>query len=398
MHQETLYVQMFGEFSLTYADKQISCQGNRSKLIWNLLAYLLIHRGEFVPAEELIYVLWKHEKNDNPASAMRTAIHRVRAMLNDLVGDASVPFLIFKNGGYMWNPEVNTVVDTDTFEKLVASVSDSEDAIGAHLAALDVYRGKLLALQSSELWVMPLQTYYHNLYEALVDGVAPLLEANGRRDECIRLCSQALAIDAYSEKIYQHLMRSLLAKGDRQNVIRTYEHMSKLLLSTFGVMPDQESRALYREALSADAQVGAISPEIAQEQLLEQGEIHGALVCDYDFFKMMYQAHARAIVRSGQVIHTVLLTLKPKGPRPVADRSISLAMDNLENHLRAALRKGDLIARCSSSQFMIMLLSSSYENSCKVCKRFIASFEKKYPHSPLCVDHYVQAMIPSTQS
>lgn len=398
MHQETLYVQMFGEFTLTYAGKQISCQSNRSKLIWNLLAYLLIHRGEFVPAEELIYVLWKHEKNENPSSAMRTAIHRVRAMLNDLVGDSPVPFLIFKNGGYMWNPDANTVVDTDTFEALAASVSDGADSIGAHLAALDVYRGKFLALQSSELWAMPLQTYYHNLYEKLVDGVAPLLEADNRRDECIQLCRQALAIDAYSEKIYQHLMRSLLAKGDRQNVIRTYEHMSKLLLATFGVMPDQESRALYREALSADAQGSAISPEIAQEQLLEPGKISGALVCDYDFFKMMYRAQARSIVRSGQVIHTVLLTLKPKGPHPVAARSISLAMDNLEKHLSAALRKGDLIARCSSSQFMIMLHSSSYENSCNVCKRFISSFEKKYPHSPIFVDPYVQAMVPSTQS
>ena len=391
-------MQMFGEFTLTYADKQISCKGSRSKLIWNLLAYLLVHRGELVPAEELIYVLWKREKNENPASAMRTAIHRVRAMLNKLVDDSSVPFLVKKNGGYMWNPEVNTVVDTDTFEKLIASVSGSEDEISAYLAALDVYRGKFLTLQSSELWVMPLQTYYHNLYEALVDGVAPLLEATDRRDECIRLCSEALAIDAYSEKIYQHLMRALLAKGDRQNVIRTYEHMSKLLLATFGVMPDQESKDLYQEALSADAQTSEISPENAQEQLLERGEINGALVCDYNFFKMMYQAQARSIVRSGLVIHTVLLTLKPKGAHAVADRSISLAMDNLENHLCVSLRKGDLIARCSSSQFMVMLFSSNYENSCKVCNRFISSFERKYPHSPIFVDHYVQAMIPSTQS
>ena len=139
-------------------------------------------------------------------------------------------------------------------------------------------------------------------------------------------------------------------------------------------------------------------PETAQHQLTEQGEINGALVCDYDFFKMMYQAQARTIVRSGLVIHTALLTLKPRGMREVSDRSISLAMDNLENHLSAALRKGDVITRCSASQFMIMCPSCNYENCCKVCQRFIASFERRYPHSPIYVDYYVQALVPSTRS
>lgn len=395
MSQETLYVQMFGDLSLTYGEKRISCQGSRSRLTWNILAYLLIRRGEVVPSDELISILGKQEKNDDPSSAMRTAIHRVRALLSDL---ADVQFLVRKNGGYMWAPEVATLVDTDVFEDLASSVSGSADEVSACLAALDVYKGKFLPQQSSELWAMPLQTYYHNMYEALVEGVIPLLEARGDHGACIRLCDRALAIDAYSEKLYQHRMRSLLADGDRQSVIQTYEQMSKLFLSTFGVMPDQESRALYREALSAGSRGGAISPETAREQLTEQGEISRALICDYDLFKMLYQAQARTIVRTGQVIHTALLTLKPREQREVSDRSISIAMDNLEELMGAALRKGDVIARCSASQFMIMLPSANYENSVKVCRRFIAAFEKRYPHSPIYVDYHVQALIPSTRS
>lgn len=398
MPQNTLYVQMFGDFSLTYGDKQISCQNSRSKLIWNIFAYLLIHRGEFVPADELISILWKQEKNDNPAGAMRTAMHRARTMLNDLVGDDSLQIVIFKNGGYMWNPDVKTVVDMDVFEELSASVIGSEDEVAACQAALDVYKGKFLPMQSSELWVMPLQTYYHNVYETLIDGVIPLLEGQRRYGECIQICNRALQIDSYSEKIHQQLMRSLLAEGEREEVIRVYEEMSKLFLTTFGIMPDQESRALYREALQTDKRTSVISPEMMQEQLCEQGEIHGALICDYDYFKMMYQAQARAVVRSGLVIHTALLTLKPRGSRDVSDKSIRLAMDNLENHLSRALRKGDVIARCTASQFIIMLQSANYENSCKVCQRFVASFERKYPHSPIYVDYYVQALVPSTRS
>ena len=397
MDTNILQVRMFGTFSMTYADRQISCTGSRSKLIWNILACLLCHRDEFISAEDLISVIWKHEKNDNPAGAMRTAIHRARSMMNELTGDADIPFLISKNGGYRWNPDVKMTLDTDEFETLYIRATERED-LDAGLAALELYDGKFLPLQSSEMWVMPIQTYYHNLFETLVDRVIPALEKSGRYGDGIRICRKALQIDSYSEKVYQHLMRMLLVENDRQEVVRVYEEMSKLLLSTFGIMPDQESRALYREALLADKDHTVISPEVAQEQLTEQGEINGALVCDYDFFRMMYQAQARAIVRSGQVIHTALLTLKSRSQKEVPEKSLALAMDNLEKHLSRCLRKGDVIARCSSSQFMVMLPSANYENSCKVCQRCIAVFDRKHPHSPVYVDYYVQPLIPSTKS
>lgn len=395
MAQDILQVHMLGKFTLTYGDRQIGCTGNRSKLIWNLLAYLLIHRGEVIPTEDLIPIVWKHEKNGNPSGAMRTAIHRARTLLNELTEEGASQFLVSKNGGYMWNPDVDMVIDLEEFERLATSDNRSVEMC---IAALELYSGKFLPMQSSEMWAMPVQAYYHNLFESMILQALPALEQEKRYEEGIAICNRALQVDPYSESVYQYLMRFLLMADERQEVIRVYEEMSKLLLATFGVLPDQESRALYREALNSVKGSSTVSPETAREQLSEQGEINGALVCDYDFFKMLYQAQARTIVRSGQVIHTVLLTLKGRNRREVSARSISLAMDNLEKHLSASLRKGDVITRCSSSQFMIMLPSANYENSCKVCKRFISSFEKKHPHSPVYVDYYVQALVPSTRS
>ena len=72
---------MLGTFSLTYGDKQINCVSNRSKLIWNILAYLICHRGEVVYTEDLISAVWDASKNANPSGAMRTAIFRARQML-----------------------------------------------------------------------------------------------------------------------------------------------------------------------------------------------------------------------------------------------------------------------------------------------------------------------------
>lgn len=389
---------MLGKFTLTYAGRQISCDSNRSKLLWNLLAYLLCHRKEFVSTEKLISVLWKQEKNDNPAGAMRTAMYRARSMLSELSEDASFQFLISKNGGYSWNPDLEIVIDIEEFDKLVRSAIEDENGVASGLNALKLYEGKFLPVQSSEMWVMPVQAYYHNLYESLFERVVPILEQEARYEEGIAICNKGLQIDPYSEKTYQHLMRFLLNVGENQEVVRVYEEMSKLLLSTFGIMPDQESKALYQKALDSARDMNIVSPETAQEQLCEHNEITGALVCDYDFFKKLYQAQARTIVRSGQVIHTALLTLKSRNGREISGKSLSVAMDNLEKHLSQSLRKGDVVTRCSSSQFMIMLPSANYENSCKVCQRCVAVFERKHPHSPVYVDFYVQPLIPSTRS
>ena len=395
MFHHILKIQTMGKFTFTYGERQLICS-SRSKLIWNILAYLLCHRGEFVSTEELISIAWNQEKNDNPAGAMRTAIHRARSLLKDL--DPDLDFLISKNGGYMWNPEVEMDVDIDRLDKLASAVNADPEDLTSCLAALDLYQGKFLPIQASEIWVMPIQTYYHNVYEWLLHQALPCLEKNNNTEDGIRICRQAISIDPYAEKNYQHLMRFLLTEGDRQEVVRLYEEMSKLLLSTFGIMPDQESRSLYRQALESVKNTSVITPEDARNDLCEQGAITGALVCDYDFFRIMYQAQARTIVRSGQVIHTVLLTLKSRQKREVSEKSLALAMDNLERHMCRALRKGDVITRCSSSQFLVMLPSANYENSCKVCQRFIGSFEKKYPHSPIYVDFYVQALDPSTRS
>ncbi len=399
MDSDVLHVQMFSTFTLTYKNVSIRCDNNRSKRIWALLAYLIYHRGKTVSSDELMSLLWSSDKSDNPAGAMKTALHRARALLDTLYPGAGHNMLLYKNGGYSWNTDIPAVIDTDEFEALLSDrqASDAESANEAarYSKALSLYVGDFLSMQSSETWVMPIQTYYRNLYVEALSRAMPILQKEGQLREAADFCRRAIQIDPYEEEFYRHLMRCLLALDQRADVVTVYEDMSKLLLSTFGVMPDQESRSLYREALRT-VNTHVLAPETLLEQLTEAGTIRGALLCDYDFFKMLYQAKARMLARSGDAIHIVLLTLQSRQKQNFAKRSIELAMDNLEEHLCTALRKGDVISRCSASQFVIMLPQANYENSCMVCRRFIESFEKKYPHSPIRIDFFVHSLTPST--
>lgn len=398
MEELSVKVCLFGELSVSLGNNTITCSGTRSKKVWNLLAYLFYHRGRSVTSDEITSLLWNNT-GESPKNAMKTALHRTRTLLDSLAENLGHKVILFKDGGYYLNPDVEITVDVEEFDSLIRSARDAspDEATDLYLRAISIYKGDFANILSSESWVIPISAYYHNLYVSTVEKIVPKLEEAKRFKDGIDVAKAALRVDPYHEHFYQLLMRCLLQIGARDEVVTVYEEMSKLLLSTFGVMPDKESRSMYREALKT-VNISTVSPDAVKEQLTEIGNISGALLCDYDFFRMMYQAKARMIARTGDAIHIALLTLQSRTKSDIAPKSIEIAMDNLEKHLCTSLRKGDLIARCSVSQFVIMLPQANYENSCAVCQRFIDSFERKYPHSPLKINYFVHSVTPSTDN
>ena len=69
-------------------------------------------------------------------------------------------------------------------------------------------------------------------------------------------------------------------------------------------------------------------------------------------------------------------------------------MEKLPPLLRGNLRRGDVISRCSVSQFVIMLPQANYENSCMVAERLTGAFYRRYPHSSARLRCMVQPLIP----
>ncbi len=394
----TVHVQMFGTFSICGAGGRVDDTQNRSKKVWALLAILLCNHGHVVPQSELIDLLWGDEKdNANPTSALKTTLHRARAMLAAVIPtDGENQLILSKSGGYTWNDQVPLQIDAEGFEQLCrAPGADEADGGLARLQqALALYRGPFLNKLSSESWVIPRSTYYHNIYIRTVSCALELMETHGLCAQAEELCRAALRQEPYQEEFYQHLMRNLLAMGRQADAVHAYEEMNKLLLANFGVMPDQESRRLYREALQT-VNHHTVPAGVIQEQLRESDPITGALVCDYDFFKMLYQAEARMVARSGNAVHIALLSLGGVRGKELSRHSLDLAMDHMEELIRTNLRKGDVITRCSPSQFLIMLPQANFENSGMVCRRIQKAFSQKYPHSPAELTHVIYPLEPS---
>lgn len=394
---DVLNVKMLGGFSIERGDQSISDQNNRMRKVWLLLAYLIHSRSDHVTQEHYLRLLQNSGgETADPTGRLKAIFYRARTMLDQLGGNAGRELILHTNGAYTWNGSVPLVLDTDEFEHLCRQASAAEDsdaALALYLQALEVYRGDFLPKLSTDPWVMPISTYYHQMFLDAAYQALALLEARERWPEAAGLCRKALKLEPYSEELYQHLMRCLLAVDDRAAALAAYEEMSELLFSVLGIMPSPESRELYRRA-SHEGPNPSIPAGDIRDMLQEPAGPNGAMYCEYDFFRLIYQLQARSIIRSGDIVHIALFSLHGPNRAPLARRSLDRAMDNLQELMIRNLRQSDIVTRCSVSQLIVMLPQANYENSCAVCKRIISAFNRQYPHSPARIHYSVQPLEP----
>lgn len=395
MNGPTLQVQMLGQFTLRYGDRTISDSDDRSRRVWSLLAYMLYNHGRSFAQEELIHLYWSNsEKSADPGNALKSIFHRIRTALDKLQPGLGRLLIRRKAGRYFWNNAMPLSLDIEDFEAhfhAAEAAGDDDVRLAEYQAALALYAGDPLPRMTDEIWTIPIVAYYHSLYTRAAAGAIELLEKQERTAEAVALCRRAIHIEPYQEDLYEHLMRGLLRTGDMKGAMSVYEEMSELLLAHFGVMPSETLRTLYRQATRTVNDRTLTMDEVCS-QLEEPAPHSGAMVCEYDFFKILYRAEARSIARNGHSANICLLSVSGKDGEMLARRSLDPAMNNLQVLVQNNLRRGDVIARCSISQYIILLPQANYENSRMVADRLVSAFYRRYPHSPARLRYTVQPL------
>ena len=395
MNGPTLQVQMLGQFTLRYGDRTISDSDDRSRRVWSLLAYMLYNHGRSFAQEELIHLYWSNgEKSADPGNALKSVFHRIRTALDKLQPGLGRLLIRRKAGRYFWNNVMPLSLDIEDFEAhfhAAEAAGDDDVRLAEYQAALALYAGDPLPRMTDEIWTIPIVAYYHSLYTRAAAGAIELLEKQERTAEAVALCRRAIHIEPYQEDLYEHLMRGLLRTGDMKGAMSVYEEMSEQLFAHFGVMPSETLRTLYRQATRTVNDRTLTMDEVCS-QLAEPAPHGGAMVCEYDFFKILYRSEVRSIARNGHSANICLLSVSGKDGEMLARRSLDPAMNNLQVLVQNNLRRGDAIARCSISQYIILLPQANYENSRMVADRLVSAFYRRYPHSPARLRYTVQPL------
>ena len=372
-------ISTFGDFSISIDNKCVSDSDNRSKKLWSLLAYIIFHRNNTIKSNELQTLMWSdNERELNSPGALKTLLYRVRAELDKLWDGAGKQLILYRNNGYVWNENFPVETDFDEYDRLEKLIAqEDENFLEYSYALLRLYRGEFLSRLNSELWIMPIASYYHNSYITHLINVLPCLMEHQRYEDILEFCRVASSLEPFNETIFCYWMRAYIALGDHKRAVDVYRNLSDRLLSELGVIPSQETRSLYHEAMKSSNEF-AISVEMLQEQLKEDNALSGALICEYDFFRVLCHSMSRSVFRNGIAIHLALITMKGKKVNEHDSKRWEKLQAGLQDVIRCSLRRGDSASRCSASQYVIMLPRANFENSCMVCERVLKAYYQKY--------------------
>ncbi|MBR5468773.1 MAG: hypothetical protein IKU80_06025 [Firmicutes bacterium] len=392
-----LTIHLLGDFVVSHENQQIAFTDNRSRKVWLILAYFLCHKGYSFSREDLINLFWSDEQSvNNPENALKTTFHRVRALLDQLYPSAGKELITWVKGNYGWNTDIKTEVDAEEFDRLCREEYEDEDArLEGYMKALALYKGDFLNSLASEAWVVPMATYYHQLYINTVIETNTLLTSRRKYKEAADICRAALKIEPYFEPLHQMLMQALINLGDHHGAALVYEELSNQLFSDLGIKPSKELRDLYRSATQL-MNYHSIAMDDVIEFLKEDENDGGALYCEYDYFKILCHLEARSMKRNGKSTHIALFSISEAVGKPLSKRSLNTSMEHLQEEIGSNLRRGDTYARCSVSQYVVMLPQANYENSCMVAQRIIRSFFRQHPHSPAKIQFSVQPLTPES--
>lgn len=372
-------MQLFRSFSLTYGDKVLEEDSIRSNKITKMLVFLLMNREHPLTRQRLIEIMWDDDTK-NPEGALKNLMYRIRNALKSLGDDE---FICTAQSGYRWNPEIEVETDYEELERLGAQLESSkelgtEEKYKVCAKILERYKDNVTSSLTAESWMLSKIVWYRSIYIHAGKCLCQLLEEEEDWGRLEIVSSDILETEPFDEDFHVWLLTSLYGQNKYDQALVQYEKSKKSLYENLGISSPEKLCRVFNEKISE------ISDEITDirrllDETKEQEKQDGVYFCDYEIFRQIYRIEIRRMDRIGFAEHVLLLTLRKKEIDPAGmmiDAILKEGMEVLEQVIRKSLRRGDIAARYSQTQFIVLLPMCTYESGVKVVKRIQKNFRE----------------------
>ena len=223
-----------------------------------LLAVLLLHPNEVVPADRLIDDLWGEDSPEDAAAALRVNVSRLRKALPQDV-------LTTRSPGYVIRVEPDEL-DLHRFERLVDEGRSllarglAADASERLRDALSLWRGPALADFAYESFA---QAAIARLEEIRLAAVELRIDADlalGRHDELVGELEALVAEHPLRERLRRYLMTALYRSGRQAEALDAYQDARRALVDELGIDPSPALQELERAILRQDPALDVEAP------------------------------------------------------------------------------------------------------------------------------------------
>jgi DNA-binding SARP family transcriptional activator len=226
-----------------------------------LLAVLLLHSNEVVPADRLIDELWGEDAPERAAAALRVNISRLRKGLPRDVLTTRSPGYVVRLG--------RDELDLHRFERLVDEARGllarglAADASEGLRDALSLWRGPALTDFAYESFA---QAAIARLEEIRLAAVELRIDADlalGRHDELVGELEALVAEQPLRERLRGYLMTALYRSGRQAEALDAYKDSRRVLLDELGIDPSPALQELERAILRQDPALSVEAPALA---------------------------------------------------------------------------------------------------------------------------------------
>lgn len=197
-----------------------------------LLAYLLLHKNEWLRREELAEELWP--KNPRNQNNFRNALHGINKVLPPMDGQPSVQK---RTGLVKWNADYPLWADVETFTQCIEeSERLADEAQATYLCdAAELYGDEFLKGEDP-IWIEPVRGHYKRIFKKALHDLVEFYKKEHLGTAILyaeRLCIE----DKYDEQSHHYLMLLHVQHSDTTSAKAVYEAFARVLEEDLDLTP-----------------------------------------------------------------------------------------------------------------------------------------------------------------
>lgn len=391
--ENVLYVQMFGNFQMSYNGHPLTGERQRDTHFTSLMQILLHNISSGVSRDYLEDVLLGDRDVENRYQALQTIVYKAKKKLKKM-GLPDDNYIILEKGVYYWTPRIPVCEDAAVFDglyKKAAECTDEDQQLEVYLEACYKYKGEFLSIYTAVLWAGAEARRYRNQFSECAEGAAAILR---KKEDWVRLeelGKYVSKIDPFSD--WECLtMEALMKRGRYKEASKLYADTADFYLREQGINLSGKFVKMMEELGSRMRHSYEALDQIQKGLEEDSCAMDGGYVCSYPVFRGIYHMVTRMMERGGQSIYLMLCTLVDSKGNPMKEGERLEEMSvRLGEAIRTSVRHGDMINRYGSGQYLILLFNITREDCDiieeRISKKFVMGRQR------IGVEYHVNSVI-----
>ena len=250
---------ILGPLEIAAGGQPLPVQGARTRAV---LAMLLVHANQVVPADRLTAELWAGQPADRAAASLQVRVSQLRKALR-AAGEADR--LVTRPPGYLIRVTPGEL-DAPRFEHLArdgeTALAAGDGALAARRLdeALGLWRGAALADVDDAPFAQAEARRLEERRLAALESRAEARLACGGHRELIGELETLTAAHPLRERLWAHRMLALYRAGRQAEALRAYRDLRAILTGELGIEPSPALRELEGRILRQDATLAPPAP------------------------------------------------------------------------------------------------------------------------------------------